>query len=353
MREIKIKNRFIGDGHPPYIVAELSANHNGDIDKAKDIIRLAKDAGADAVKFQTYTPDTLTIDCDKSDFMIRSGLWSGYKLYDLYKEAYTPYEWHRPLFKYCDEIGITCFSTPFDETAVDLLEELNCPAYKISSFEMVDLPLIKYVARTGKPMIISTGMANLTEIEEAVNTAKDNGCKDIILLHCISSYPAPVEQSNILTVPDIVKKFNILSGLSDHTLGTTVSIAAVSLGACFIEKHFTRSRKEEGPDSSFSIEPKEFNQLCKSTMDAWKSLGSAGYERKEAEEKNVVFRRSIYFVEDVYKGDVITLENIKRIRPGYGLAPKYYQQLLGKKLTRNVKRGDPVSWDDIGIIDGD
>lgn len=349
MKKIQINGHSIGDGFSPYIVAEISANHNGDLSKAKEIIRLAKDSGADAVKLQTYTPDTLTIDCNKDDFLIHEGVWAGYKLYDLYKEAYTPFEWHQPLFDYCAQIGITCFSTPFDESAVDLLEQLDCPAYKIASFEIVDLPLIKYVARTGKPMIISTGMANEIEIQEAVNTAKDNGCKDIILLHCISSYPAPIEQSNILTIPDIAKKFNTLSGLSDHTIGTTVSIAAVALGACFIEKHFTISREDKGPDSGFSLEPEEFKQLCQMTKDAWRSLGVAGYDRKTAEEQNVVFRRSIYFVEDTKKGSLVTEKNIKRIRPGYGLSPKYYRALIGQILVKDVSRGDPVTWADFEV----
>lgn len=349
MKHITINNHFIGDGYPPYVVAELSANHNGDINKAKEIIKIAKESGADAVKLQTYTPDTLTIDCSKADFLIKGGLWDGYKLYDLYKQAYTPFEWHKELFQYCADIEITCFSTPFDETAVDLLEQLNCPAYKIASFEMVDLPLIEYVAKTGKPMIISTGMANEYEIQEAINTAKENGCRDIILLHCISSYPAPIDQSNILTVPDIANKFNTLSGLSDHTLGTTVSVAAVALGACFIEKHFTISRKDKGPDSEFSMEPEEFKQLCSMAKDAWSSLGVAGYERKAAEQNNVVFRRSIYFVEDIKKGQLINENNIKRIRPGYGLSPKYFKDLIGKVVLNDVSRGDPVRWSDVEV----
>ncbi len=347
MNVIKIANRNIGPAYAPYIVAELSANHNGSLDKAKAIILAAKDMGADAVKLQTYTPDTLTIDSSKNDFLIKSGPWSGYKLYDLYKQAYTPFEWHKPLFEYCKEIDITCFSSPFDETAVDLLESLDCPAYKIASFEIVDIPLIKYAAKTGKPLIISTGMANQKEIEEALAAAKEGGCQEIILLHCISSYPAPIEQSNLLTVPDIAKRFGVISGLSDHTLGTVASVTAVALGASFIEKHFTLDRNDKGPDSEFSLEPKEFFELTSSTYSAWKALGEAGYARKEAEEENVIFRRSLYFVETIKKGEVITSGNMRRIRPGYGISPKYYESILGKKIEHDVYAGEPVKWTDI------
>ena len=260
---MKINNRIISNQQPPYIIAELSANHNGSIERAFESIKAAKEAGVDAVKIQTYTADTMTIDCDRKEFQITGGLWDGYSLYDLYKEAQTPYEWHKRLFDYAKEIDITIFSTPFDETAVDLLEELNTPAYKIASFEMTDLPLVKYVAQTKKPMIISTGMANLEEIEEVVQVAKENGCQDLILLHCISSYPAPVEQSNLRTIPDLAKRFGVLSGLSDHTMGTTVATTSVALGACVIEKHFTLSRKDKGPDSEFSLEPHELKHCVK------------------------------------------------------------------------------------------
>lgn len=349
MRRINIDGAEIGDGCKPYVVAELSGNHNGNIEKAKQLMLEAKLSGSDAIKLQTYTPDTLTINCDKEDFLISGGLWDGYKLYDLYKEAYTPFEWHAELFEYAKEIGVTCFSSPFDETAVDLLETLNCPAYKIASFEATDLSLIEYVASTKKPMIISTGMADLIEIEEAVDTARSNGCQDLILLHCISSYPAPIEQSNILTVPDLAKRFNILSGLSDHTLGTTASVAAVTLGACFIEKHFTSSRLEKGPDSSFSLEPNEFKTLCEQTNDAWLALGVAGYEKKQAEVANTVFRRSLYYVDDLRQGDIVTEDNMRRIRPGYGIAAKYYRDILGRRVIRDVKLGDRVSFKDFEI----
>jgi pseudaminic acid synthase len=341
---MKIHNRTVSNKSKPYIIAELSANHNGSINRAFESIKAAKDAGADAVKIQTYTADTMTIDCNLDDFKIKGGFWNGRKLYELYKEAGTPYEWHKPLFDYAKEVGITIFSTPFDETAVDLLEELNTPAYKISSFEMVDLPLVKYVAQTGKPIIISTGMASLKEIEEVVQVAKENGCQDLVLLHCISSYPAPEEQSNLRTIPDLAERFGVLSGLSDHTLGTTVATTSVALGACVIEKHFTLSRADKGPDSGFSLEPSELKQLCKDTKIAWQSLGKAGYEIKGAEEGNTKFRRSIYAVKDIKRGERLTAENIKRIRPGLGLKPKYYKQVLGKVAKYDIKYGTPVSF---------
>jgi len=342
---IEIDGTLIGNNEKPYIVAELSANHNGDIDTALKTIKSAKDCGANAIKIQTYTPDTITIDSRLPDFMIKDGIWGGYNLYELYKEAHTPYEWHEQIFEYAKKIGITCFSTPFDETAVDLLEELNTPAYKIASFEIIDLPLIAYVAKTKKPMIISTGMANLEEIKEAVETAYSNGCKDVILLHCISSYPAPIEQSNLSTIKDLSNRFNVLSGLSDHTLGTTVAITSVAMGACFIEKHFTLNRDNQGPDSEFSIEPEELKFLCSNTKNAWESIGVAGYNRQKSEEKNICFRRSIYIVKDVKAGDILTKENIRRIRPGYGLPPKYYDELLGKRVKQDFKRGVAVTWD--------
>lgn len=344
---IKIDGREVGHNYPPYIIAELSANHNGNLNKALNTIEMAKKMGADAIKLQTYTADTLTIDCDKEDFQINEGLWEGYNLYRLYELAHTPFEWHKALFDHARKIGITCFSTPFDETAVDLLEDLNTPAYKIASFEAIDLPLIKYVAQTGKPMIISTGMANLEEITEAVETARDNGCDDIILLHCISSYPAPMEQSNLLTIPEITKRFNVITGLSDHTLGTVVSVASIALGASIIEKHVTLNRNDKGPDSDFSLEPHELKQLCKDTKDAWSALGTAGFERKPAEEQNMRFRRSLYIVKDIKSGDILTQENVRRIRPGFGLAPKYYDEILGKKVNRDLERGTALQLCDI------
>jgi len=342
-----INNRQIGKDSAPYIIAELSANHNGDIQRAFDSILAAKNAGADAVKIQTYTADTMTIDCDKPDFQIKGGLWDGYNLYDLYKEAQTPYEWHQPLFEYARKIGITIFSSPFDETAVDLLEELGTPAYKIASFEMTDLPLVKYVAKTGKPMIISTGMANLSEIEEVVEVAKSNGCQELVLLHCVSAYPAPIDQIHLKTIPDLSKKFGVLSGLSDHTMGTVVATTSVALGACLIEKHFTLSRQDKGPDSAFSLEPDELEQLCQDTKIAWQSLGEVRYETKDAEEDNVKFRRSIYAIRDIRTGENFTQENVKRIRPGFGLDPKHWEKLLSSKASCNIVRGFPISFDQV------
>jgi len=339
-----INNRVISNQELPYIIAELSANHNGSIERAFESILAAKEAGADAVKIQTYTADTMTIDCGTADFQVNGGLWDGYKLYDLYKEAQTPYEWHKPLFDYAREIGITIFSTPFDETAVDLLEEIGAPAYKIASFEMIDLELIKYVANTKKPMIISTGMANLEEISEAVEVARNNGCNDLALLHCISSYPAPIEQSNLRTIADLSEKFDILTGLSDHTMGTVVSTVSVALGACIIEKHFTLSRADKGPDSEFSLEPHELKKLCKDTKEAWRSLGKAGYERKRAEEGSSKHRRSLYFVKDISDGDVITKDHIRRIRPGYGLPPKFEKKIIGMTVKKDIKSGTATSW---------
>jgi pseudaminic acid synthase len=341
---MKINNRIISNQQPPYIIAELSANHNGSIERAFESIKAAKEAGVDAVKIQTYTADTMTIDCDRKEFQITGGLWDGYSLYDLYKEAQTPYEWHKRLFDYAKEIDITIFSTPFDETAVDLLEELNTPAYKIASFEMTDLPLVKYVAQTKKPMIISTGMANLEEIKEVVRVAKENGCTDLILLHCISSYPAPVEQSNLRTIPDLAKRFGVITGLSDHTMGTTVATTSIALGACLIEKHFTLSRADKGPDSEFSLEPNELRQLCQDTKNAWQSLGVAGYELKEAEKFGHKFRRSLYFVKDIKEGEVITKDNLKSIRPGFGLKPKFEKEIIGKIAKKDIKLGTATSW---------
>jgi len=342
--KITINGREIGPNSPPYIIAELSANHNGNIERALETIKAARDQGADAIKIQTYTADTMTIDCDSEEFMIRGGLWDGYKLYDLYKWAETPFEWHKAIFDYAASIGITIFSTPFDETAVDLLESLNTPAYKIASFEATDLPLIRYVASKGKPMIMSTGMCSEEEIAEAVNTAREAGCKELVLLHCISSYPAPMDQANLRQMPNLAARFNSLPGLSDHTLGTTASVAAVALGACVIEKHFTLSRQDKGPDSEFSIEPEELKRLCQDTLDAWSALGRAGFERQEAEEASRCFRRSLYFVRDMKTGQKITEADIRRIRPGYGLPPKHFDELIGRTVREDVKRGTAVQW---------
>jgi len=327
------------------VVAELSANHNGNIERAFEIIKSARDSGADAIKIQTYTADTMTLDCDSKDFIIDDGLWKGRTLYELYKWAETPYEWHKEIFDYANKIGITCFSTPFDETAVDLLEDLNTPAYKVASFEIIDIPLLRYIATTRKPIIISTGMANLEEITEAVEVVKECGCTDIALLHCISSYPAPLEQSNLKVIEDLRNKFNLTVGLSDHTMGVIASVTSVALGASIIEKHFTLDRTDKGPDSDFSIEPNELSDLCKLSKDAWKALGKADYRIKDAESNNIKYRRSIYVVKDMSPGDVITRENIRRVRPGYGIMPKHFDSVIGKSVNRKIQKGQPLKWD--------
>ncbi|RMH20461.1 MAG: pseudaminic acid synthase [Gammaproteobacteria bacterium] len=340
-----IEGRIIDKDHPPYVIAELSANHNGSLDNALRCIEAFKSCGADAIKLQTYTPDTLTLDCQREDFVIHGGLWDGQTLYQLYEKAYLPWEWHQPLFEHAKQLGITIFSTPFDETAVDLLEELNTPAYKIASFEAIDIPLIQYVAQTRKPMIISTGMASWEEIGEAVAAARDSGCRDLALLHCVSSYPAPIEQSNLLTIRELEKRFGVMAGISDHTLGTTVAIASIALGARIIEKHVTLDRSHDGPDSSFSLEPDEFRQLCIQTRDAWKALGAVKKGKVAAEDSSVKFRRSIYVTEDTKAGEILTRKNIRCIRPGFGLAPKHYESVLGRTLKIDAKKGTALSWD--------
>ncbi len=328
----------------PYIIAELSGNHNGDIKRAFKLIEAAKNAGADAVKLQTYTADTITINCDNEDFLIKGGLWDGYKLYDLYKVAQTPWEWHDVLFAKARELGITVFSTPFDETAVDLLEKLEAPIYKIASFELVHHPLIAYVAKLNKPMIMSTGMASLEEITEAVDVAFSNGCPDLTLLHCVSEYPAPVENCNLSTMLDLKQKFSKCKiGLSDHTMGTTVAIAAVALGATVIEKHITLSRSEGGVDAAFSLEPHELKHLCESTRDAALAIGQVNYQRSDSERKNMAFRRSIYAVKDIAEGEIFTKDNIKIIRPGYGLVPKKFKALIGEKATKSFAKGVAIT----------
>ena len=342
---IKIDKRIIGNNCPPYIVAELSANHNGDFDRAIEIINIAKEQGADAIKLQTYQADTMTIDSDTDDFQITTGLWKGYNLYKLYQWAQTPYEWHEELFRHSKKIGLTCFSTPFDESAVDLLEDLNSPAYKIASFEATDIPLVKYAASTKKPLIISTGMANYEEISEVVQTARDAGCSELVLLHCVSSYPAPLEAYNLKTIPDLSSEFNVDVGLSDHTMGIDTSLAGIALGACLIEKHVTTSRKHTGPDSEFSLEPDELGSLCKQSLSVWKSLGKINYELRDEEKENLRFRRSIYVVEDIEVGEQISIKNIRRIRPSFGLEPKYFDEVLGKTAKVVIKKGTPLSWE--------
>jgi pseudaminic acid synthase len=335
----------IGPDHPPFIIAELSANHNGSLDRALETIDAAQKCGADAIKLQTYTPDTMTIDSDQPEFLIKGGLWDGYKLYDLYKWAHTPYEWHQAMFEHARNLGLTVFSTPFDETAVDLLESLHTPAYKVASFELLDLPLIRYMAKTGKPMIMSTGMASEAEIADAVSAAREAGCNDLVLLHCISSYPAPIEQANLRRISTIAERFDVVPGLSDHTLGTTAAVSSIALGACVIEKHFTLSRADGGPDSAFSLEPVEFKRLCTDARDAWHALGEGSFDKQSAEVANLVFRRSIYFVRDLPAGSLISESDIRRIRPGMGLPPKHFESLVGRRLRVDVTRGTATRWD--------
>jgi len=343
--EINIAGRRIAMDEPPYIIAELSANHNGHLKTAMEIVEEAKKAGADAVKIQTYRPDTITLNCDSEQFQIHGGLWDGRTLYELYQEAHMPWDWHKPLFEQARKLGITIFSSPFDNTAVDLLEELNAPAYKIASFEAVDLPLIKYVANTGKPMIISTGMANADEIQEAIDAAREGGCKELAILHCVSGYPAPAAEYNLYTIHDMIQRFGLVTGLSDHTLDNTTAITSVALGASIIEKHFTLDRSGGGPDDSFSIEPKELATLCRDSKTAWDALGHVEYGQKLSEQENIKFRRSLYFIRALNAGHVITREDIRSVRPGYGLAPKYAEQIVGKKLIKDVDAATATSWD--------
>jgi len=340
---ITIAGRTISADNEPYIIAEMSANHNGDLNQAFRIIEAAKKSGADAVKIQTYTADTITLDCDLPDFQITEGLWAGRTLYELYQWAHTPWDWHKPLFEHARKLDITIFSSPFDSTAVDLLEDLNTPAYKIASFEAVDLPLIKYVASTGKPMIISTGMANAEEIHEAVDAAFEGGCKELAVLHCVSGYPAPAEDYNLRTILDMKERYGLVVGLSDHTLDNTTAIASVALGGALIEKHFTLNRSGGGPDDSFSLEPQEMAALCKDSKTAWIALGQINYERKASEEGNIKFRRSLYFVRDLAAGSVIRPGDVRSIRPGMGMAPKKIKEVLGHRVKEDVKRGFPVT----------
>jgi pseudaminic acid synthase len=340
---IDIAGRRIAQDTPPYVIAELSANHNGNLQTALKIIEKAKQAGADAIKLQTYTADTITLKSDSEDFQIHGGLWDGKSLYQLYEEAHMPWDWHKPLFDKARTLGITIFSSPFDNTAIDLLEDLNAPAYKIASFEAVDLALIKYAAGTGKPMIISTGMADGDEIEEAIAAAEDGGCKQIAILHCVSGYPAPAEDYNLATIPDKIRRYGRVIGLSDHTLDNTTAIASVALGARIIEKHFTLDRNGGGPDDSFSLEPKEMAELCMSAKTAFNAFGTVNYGRKSSEQGNVKFRRSLYFVKDLKAGEVVTADAVRSVRPGFGLAPKFLQDIIGKTLRTDAKVCSPVT----------
>lgn len=347
---IHIDNRIIGDTHPPFIIAEMSGNHNQSLDRALEIVKAAVTSGVHALKIQTYTADTITLDLDEGDFFISdpNSLWKGKSLYKLYQEAYTPWEWHKPIFDYCKELGMIAFSTPFDETAVDFLESLDVPCYKIASFENTHLPLIRKVAATGKPMIISTGMATIAELDEAVRTAREAGCKDIVLLKCTSSYPASPENTNILTIPHLRELFQCEVGLSDHTMGIGVSIASIAVGATVIEKHFTLKRADGGVDSAFSMEPDEMKALVVETERAWQALGKISYGPTENERASIQYRRSLYITKDMKAGEVLTKENLRVIRPGKGLPPKYYDLLLGKRVNQDIKAGKALEWQMVG-----
>ena len=350
MNEIEIAGRKIGPDHPPFIIAEMSGNHNQSIERALAIVEAAAGAGAHGLKLQTYTADTMTLDLDEGDFFISDpdSLWKGTSLYKLYEQAHTPWEWHKPIFERCYELGIIGFSTPFDDTAVDFLEELNVPAYKIASFENADIPLIRKVAKTGKPVIMSTGMASIAELDSSVKTLRENGCQEIVLLKCTSSYPATPETANIRTIPHMGELFDVQVGLSDHTLGLGVAVASIALGATVVEKHFTLARADGGVDSAFSLEPAEMEQLVIETKRTWQSLGKVSYDITEAEKKSRQFRRSLYVSEDIRKGEKLTTRNLRIIRPGKGLAPRYYDLFLGQQVLRDVKRGTPINWALIG-----
>ncbi|MGO9088650.1 MAG: pseudaminic acid synthase [Candidatus Sulfotelmatobacter sp.] len=345
---IKIGQRTIGTGHPVYVVAEVSANHRQDFEQAVKIIHAAKDAGADAVKLQTYTPDTMTIACNRSEFRIRGTIWDGRNLHELYGEAYTPWEWQPRLKKVANDLGLDLFSTPFDETAVDFLEEMNVPAHKLASFELVDIPLIQKMARTGKPMIISTGMSTVEEIEEAVRTARDAGATEIALLKCTSAYPASPEEMNLRTIPELSRRFDVPAGLSDHSMSAAVPVVAVALGACIIEKHLTLSRSEPGPDSAFSLEPQEFKEMVGAVRIAQKALEGVPFTIGPKEVGSRIFRRSLFVVHDVKQGEVLTAENVRSIRPAHGLHTRHLPQVLGRHAACDIERGTPLRWDLVG-----
>jgi pseudaminic acid synthase len=340
-----IDGRPVGPGHPPLIIAELSGNHNGDIDRARRLIDAAADAGADAVKLQTYTPDTITLDHDGPGFRLESGLWAGRTLHELYAEAHTPYAWHRPLFEHARARGILILSSVFDETAVELLEGLDAPAYKIASFEAVDLPLIARTAATGKPLIVSTGMASAEEIAAALDTAREHGSGEVALLHCVSAYPARFSDAKLATIPRLAADFGCVAGLSDHTPGTVAAVAAVALGAAVIEKHVTLARADGGPDAAFSLEPDELARLVADCRDAFDALGEAAYARGVEESANRTYRRSLYVVADTPAGAALTAANVRSIRPGHGLSPAHLAEVLGRRAVRDLKRGEPLAWD--------
>lgn len=345
---IKINNKKIGAGYPTYIIAEMSANHSQNLEKAIKIIEAARNAGADAVKIQTYTPDTITIDCSNEYFQIKGTIWEGKNLYKLYQEALTPWEWHPKLKDICDRLGMDFFSAPFDATAVDFLERMEVPAYKVASFELVDIPLLKRIAQTGKPVIMSTGMATLAEIDEAIQTIRASGNNDIALLKCTSAYPAPPEEMNLKTISNLSRAFNLCVGLSDHTLGSAVAVASVALGACIIEKHLTLSRHDAGPDSAFSTEPAEFKTLIDDIRIVEKALGEISYEITDKQKENRVFRRSLFAVKDIGKGESFSNENVRSIRPGHGMHTRYLENIMDRKANRDIKRGTPLNWDMVG-----
>ncbi len=344
---ITIDSRTIGIGEKPFIIAEMSGNHNQSLERALEIVEAAAKTGAHALKIQTYTPDTMTLNLDEREFHISdpSSLWAGTSLYKLYGQAYTPWDWHKPIFDRARELGMIPFSTPFDDTAIDLLESLDVPCYKIASFENTDLPLIRRVAATGKPMIISTGMASIAELDDTVSAARDAGCKDLILLKCTSTYPATADNTNILTIPHMRELFGCEVGLSDHTMGVGVSVASVALGATVIEKHFTLNRADGGVDSAFSMEPTEMAELVVETERAWRAIGHVSYGATQSEKKSIMFRRSLYVAKDMKEGQLFSPENLRRIRPGFGLPPKYYDLMLGKRAKRSLKAGTALSWD--------
>lgn len=339
--------RLVRHDGPPYLIAEMSGNHNQSLERALDIVGAAARSGADAIKLQTYTADTMTIDSDMPGFVVQDpgSLWAGWRLYDLYTEGHTPWDWHEPIMRKAAELGIDCFSTPFDESAVDFLEGLSVPCYKIASFENIDLPLVRRVAGTGKPMIISTGMATVAELDEAVRTAREGGCTDLVLLKCTSTYPASPANTNIRTIPHMRELFGCEVGLSDHTMGCGVAVAATALGATVIEKHFTLRRSDGGIDSAFSMEPQEFAQLREETERAWQGLGRISYGTTRAEAGSVMFRRSLYVVQDLKAGDALSRDNLRAIRPGFGLPPKFLDQLIGRRVNSDVKRGEPMTWE--------
>lgn len=344
---VEIAGRKIGTNFAPFIIAEMSGNHNQSLDRALEIVEAAAKAGAHALKIQTYTPDTMTLDLDESEFHISDpkNIWTGTSLYNLYQESHTPWDWHKPIFDRAWKLGIIPFSTPFDETSVEFLESLKTPCYKIASFENTDLPLIRRVAITGKPLIISTGMATLAELDESIRVAREGGCRDLILLKCTSTYPATPENTNILTIPHMRELFNCEVGLSDHTMGIGVAVASIALGGVVVEKHFTLNRADGGVDSTFSVEPHEMNQLVIETQRAWESIGQVQYGPTDAEKKSLQYRRSLYVIKDLKAGEVLTMDNMRSIRPGLGLSPKYKSIVLGKKICRDVKRGTALTWE--------